>query len=98
MIPRLAEDHANARRLALGLARIPGISIEPDALPTNLVFLTVEADNHRELVPKLDERGVKVVPRDGGLWRLVTHADITTDDIDYALEVIEAVFREHARA
>ena len=97
MVDRLADDHANARRLAVGLDNVPGISIYPDALPTNLVFFTVEASNHADLALRLGERGVKVGPRGGGYWRMVTHNDVTSDDVDYALEVIEATFREHAR-
>jgi threonine aldolase len=93
MVERLAEDHANARKLAAGLSRIPGISIDPDSLPTNLVFFEVEAGDPAELARKLDETGIK-----GGQptrrWRLVTHSDIGSDDIDYALDVIESVFRE----
>ena len=95
MVDRLAEDHANARKLALGLSRIPGISIEPDALPTNLVFFDITSGSPAELARKLTERGVK-----GGSpqrrWRYATHHGITSDDIDHALNVIEATFREYA--
>ena len=95
MVERLAEDHSNARRLALGLSKIPGISIDPDSLPTNLVFFEVTVGEPADLYRKLNERGIK-----GGAplrrWRYVTHHGITPDDIDYALEVIEATFREYA--
>ena len=97
MVDRLADDHVNARKLAMGLSKIPGIAIDPDALPTNLVFFNVEATNEDELVEKLDERGVKALARGYGEWRMVTHADVSSDDVDYALEAIEAVFREHAK-
>ena len=97
MVDRLAEDHANARKLALGLGRIPGISIDPDSLPTNLVFFDITGGDPSELSRKLNERGVK-----GGSparrWRLVTHHDTTGDDIDYALDIIEATFEEYATA
>ena len=42
MVERLAEDHANARRLAQGLAEIPGIAIDPDMVCTNIVFFELE--------------------------------------------------------
>ena len=48
MVDRLAEDHANARKLAEGLAEVEGISIDPDALPTNLVFFEVEREDRAE--------------------------------------------------
>ena len=97
MVDRLAEDHANARRLAGGLAKIPGITIDPEKLPTNLVFFEVEAGNRVEITRKLNERGIK----GGGpqkRWRYVPHYGITADDIDYALDVIESTFKEYAKA
>ena len=39
MVERLAEDHANARRLAEGLSRIPGVVIDPDSIQTNIVII-----------------------------------------------------------
>ena len=91
MVERLAEDHSNARKLAHGLAEIPGISIEPDSLPTNLVFFDVEREDRDDLHRQLVERGVK---GGGGQkrWRYVTHYGITESDIDYTLETIRDVF------
>lgn len=91
MVERLAEDHSNARKLANGLAEIPGISIEPDSLPTNLVFFDVEREDREELHRRLVERGVK---GGGGQkrWRYVTHYGITESDIDYTLETVREVF------
>ena len=91
MVERLAEDHSNARKLANGLAEIPGISIEPEALPTNLVFFDVEREDRNELHRQLVERGVK---GGGGQkrWRYVTHYGITESDIDYTLETVRDVF------
>ncbi len=91
MVERLAEDHANARKLAHGLAEIPGISIEPDTLPTNLVFFDVEREDRDELHRRLVRRGVK---GGGGQkrWRYVTHYGVTESDIDYTLETVREVF------
>ncbi len=91
MVERLAEDHSNARKLANGLAEIPGISIEPDSLPTNLVFFDVEREDRDELHQQLVERGVK---GGGGQkrWRYVTHYGIAESDIDYTLETVREVF------
>ena len=93
MVERLAEDHANARKLAHGLGEIPGISIDPDSLPTNLVFFEVERDDREELARKLNERGIKGSGQ-RRTWRYVTHYGITSDDVDYALDVIDSTFRE----
>ncbi|MCH7776810.1 MAG: amidohydrolase family protein, partial [Gemmatimonadetes bacterium] len=46
---------------------------------------------------RLMERGVKLGPRGGGFCRMVTHADVNSDDVDYALDVIESTLREYAR-
>ena len=91
MVERLAEDHSNARKLANGLAEIPGIGIEPDSLPTNLVFFDVEREDRDDLHRQLVERGVK---GGGGQkrWRYVTHYGITESDIDYTLETVRDVF------
>ena len=95
MVERLAEDHANARKLAQGLAKIPGVSIDPDALPTNLVFFEITQGDPGKLSRTLNERGIK-----GGSpqrrWRFVSHYGITSEDIDHALDIIDSTFREHA--
>ena len=93
MVDRLAEDHANARKLAEGLAEIDGISIDPDALPTNLVFFEVEREDRAEIHAKLVERGIKG-GGGGRRWRYVTHYGITESDIDYTLETVRDVFGE----
>ena len=91
MVERLAEDHSNARKLANGLAEIPGISIDPETLPTNLVFFDVEREDRDGLHQQLVARGVK---GGGGQkrWRYVTHYGITESDIDYTLETVRDVF------
>jgi threonine aldolase len=96
MVERMAEDHANARKLALGLSKVPGVVIDPDSLPTNLVFFTVPEGSSLELARSLDEQGIKVGPREDSMWRMVTHYGINSADIDYTLDVIETTFAQHA--
>ena len=93
-IDRLAEDHANARRLARGLAKIPGISIDVEKVHTNLVFFDVTRGDPAELARKLAERGVKGA-NPSRRWRFVPHYGITSADIDRALDIIDSVFREY---
>ena len=97
MVERLAEDHANARKLAKGLNGVPGISVEDDSPPTNLVFIKVTEGDPVELSRKLEERGV-MGGRPERRWRLATHYGITSEDIDHVLEVIESTFKEYAGA
>ena len=95
MVDRMAEDHANARKLAMGLAQIPGVEIDPDSLQTNLVFFKMHATDPGEVVRRCEERGVRGLS-ERPMVRLVAHNDVDSDDIDYALEVIEDVFKDFA--
>ncbi len=95
MIERLNDDHATARRLAQGLAQIPGIDIDPEALPTNLVFFKITGGSPSLIMEEINKHGVKGGAAYGD-WRFVTHYGIDSDDIDYALEVMDAACRKYA--
>ena len=84
-VERLAEDHANARLLATGLAEIDGVSIDPATVETNIVIFEV-ADADR-LVAGLAEAGVEVRNR-GPLVRAVTHLDVDRADVERTLAEI----------
>jgi threonine aldolase len=81
-IDRLADDHANAARLAAGLSGIPGIHVDENAVQTNMVFARFDADMPA-LLQHLAGQGICISP--GGPVRLVTHLDIDTNDIDRAV-------------
>jgi threonine aldolase len=88
-VERLAEDHANARTLARGLADIPGLGINPDDIETNLIFFDV-TDTGRtaaEIVAAMKERGVRMGATGKYRIRAVTHLDISRDDITKAIQV-----------
>ncbi|MFO7772493.1 MAG: low-specificity L-threonine aldolase [Dehalococcoidia bacterium] len=92
MVDRLAEDHANAQRLAQGLADIEGIRMAQDTVPTNIVMFGLSPELPvGEFVRSLEEVGVKVVPLDGDLVRAVTHRMVAAPDVDEALTRIETV-------
>jgi threonine aldolase len=93
MVERLADDHANARRLAHGLAQLDGIAIDPAAVETNILFfeLTHPAVTPRQLADELANRGVKIYASPSRRMRMVTHADVSAADIDYALTAIADV-------
>jgi threonine aldolase len=93
MVDRLKDDHANARRLAQGLADIQAISLNVSQVQTNIVIydvsgLGVNADNW---VTRLQEFGVRAGAEEGGRVRMVTHRGIEREDIEYALQVAEKV-------
>jgi threonine aldolase len=93
MVDRLADDHANAKKLAQGLAEIPGFSIDPDQIPTNIIFFEVTREGMapEEFVQRIDAEGVRMLPVGAQKVRAVTHYHITSADIDQALGVISGV-------
>jgi threonine aldolase len=98
MVDRLAEDHVNARRLAEGLANIPGIEIQPETVETNIVFFGVRgADGLPASVLPLVEaaarEGVLVSGGDDGRIRAVTHYGISAAEIKRALSVFTRAMR-----
>ncbi len=98
MIDRLAEDHANARRLAQGLASVKGITLAQNKIPTNIVMFHLSPElSFVEFVEGLEKAGVKIGLRDGRPFRAVTHRMVSSSDIDEALACIEAVCRKLRR-
>ncbi len=89
MVDRLADDHANARKLAEGLAEMPGLSIDLSQIKSNIVFFELTRDDMtaEQLVKMLDDEGARMLPVGVGRIRAVTHYHITADDIDYTLGV-----------
>lgn len=78
-VERLAEDHGNARLLAESLAVIPGVAVDPSAVQTNMVFMSIPASLHAAFKDHLAKRGMMVST--GPTIRLVTHLDVTRDDM-----------------
>jgi len=93
-VKRLAEDHANARRLAEGLANLPGVKLDPATVETNLVFFdftgTIDAST---AVQGLLARGVRMGALGPRTIRAVTHLDVTAAAIDKTLAAAREVFR-----
>ena len=85
-IDRLAEDHANARRLAEGLQGLPGVQCEMPQ--TNIVFVDVAPERAHGVVDRARAQGVLCT----GLYRLrlVTHLDVSRADVDRAIDVMRA--------
>ena len=91
MVDRLGEDHANARRLAEGLNALPGLNVDVGGVDTNIVMLDVETErvDPKAFVAGMRERGVKIGSPYGGRIRLVTHYQISPEDVTYALRAAE---------
>jgi threonine aldolase len=90
MVDRLADDHANARKLAQGLAAIDGISIEPEPIKRNIVFLKISRSDlsRQELTRRLQAEGILVGPKEPDQIRAVTNYHVSSKDIDHVLQVL----------
>ena len=85
-LTRLPEDHENARRLADGLAALPGASL-PFPVETNLVFVSFAGRRAADLSKRLAEVGVLANPEGSreDMLRFVTHLDVSRADVEEAL-------------
>lgn len=90
MVDRLAEDHRLAKKLALGLAEIPFIKVNPEEVETNIVvaYLDEKLITVPQFVAGINKQGVKANGYGSNRIRFVTHKDVNEADIDYALQVI----------
>ncbi|NNF99539.1 MAG: low-specificity L-threonine aldolase [Desulfobacteraceae bacterium] len=90
MVDRLADDHANARALALGLSQIRGLAVDPDKIKTNIVYFDVVTDEVTalELTQLLDKSGVRMLASGPGQIRAVTNYHVGSGDIEQATSVI----------
>ncbi|HEV3390056.1 MAG TPA: threonine aldolase family protein [Solirubrobacteraceae bacterium] len=82
-VDRLAEDHAHAQLLARGLAALPGVTLDPADVETNIVIFSV--DDAPGLVQRLADR-VELQAFDEHRVRAVTHLDVSRAEIEMALE------------
>ncbi|UCD53154.1 MAG: low-specificity L-threonine aldolase [Phycisphaerales bacterium] len=90
MTARLADDHANAKRLAEGIAEIGGLAVEPQRVQTNIVFFDVVggAVTAEQLVARLGDSGVRILQLGPARVRAVTHYGIEAEDIETALDAL----------
>ena len=89
-VKRLADDHANARRLADGLAALPGVTLDPASVETNLVFFDTAGDA-AEIVERLLARGIRMGALGPHTIRAVTHLDVDAGGIERALDAARTV-------
>jgi len=93
-LERLKEDHQNAKRLAVGLKELKGVSIEPKHVETNIVIFDI-ADTGMtasQVAEAIKKEGVLIHAFGKTQIRLVTHLDASNDDIEGALKAFEKVF------
>ena len=97
-VERLADDHANARRLADGLAKLDGIVIDPKLVETDIVIFELCRDDltPAQLSSGLKEHGVLLNPIDSSHLRAVTNLGVSSDDIDRTLNAFARVLESDA--
>ena len=97
-VTRLAEDHVNARRLAEGLCKLPGVALDPASVETNIVFFELKgAVDAKQVVTALLARGVRMGAMGPKTVRAVTHLDVSAPQIDRALEAAAQTLSEATR-
>jgi threonine aldolase len=91
MVDRLADDHANARRLAGGLAVIPGIILDSWRVQTNIVSYDLEGITDGEFLRRLRDRDVLAGSPAPQRIRMVTNRMVGAAEIETALQAVRAV-------
>ncbi len=93
MTERLVEDHANARRLAEGIADLPGIGLDPATVQTNIVIFELDRPDltPQQLADALAERGVWLFAIGGKRLRAVTNYHVTAADVDAVVQAFSGI-------
>jgi len=94
MVDRLAEDHTRARRLAEGLASLPGVTLDYGLPATNMVFLSLSDDvplSAKQMAERIKACGVLVGVIGQRQFRLVTHYEVDDSGVEQAIEAFRSV-------
>lgn len=95
MVDRLAEDHRRAHQLAVDLSKLPGLSVDPGRVQTNMVYVRLDdaaATDH--VVDELAGQGIKAFATGKDMIRLVTHYEIEDEDIARTVAAFEQIMQE----
>jgi threonine aldolase len=98
MTKRLAEDHRNADRLAHALSEIADVEVFDKLRDINMVYFKLHSDTAEKLVEFAMNRGCKINPPSQGVFRVVTHNDISSEDVDAFIQIVAAFVKENPRA
>jgi threonine aldolase len=94
-VARLADDHANARLLADAVREVPGLTLAPPDVETNLVWAEVAPalGTAKAVAGRLKEKGVLAAALGAKVIRLVTHLDVSRADCEQAAAAIRGLGR-----
>lgn len=95
-VDRMSEDHENAQFFAERIANLPGVRVDPETIETNMVFFDVSHTGMTaaEVHERLLERGVRIGENDRYRMRVVTHLDVTRDQMERAALAVRDVVME----
>jgi threonine aldolase len=97
MVHRMAEDHANCKLLAEGLATIPGLGVDLASVETNIVYFKVpNGAKYPAMKEALAKRGVAALYLSDTAWRMVCHYDVDREDVARAVQAWREVMKEVA--
>ena len=88
MVDRLQEDHTNARLLADGIAGLPGVVLDPETIKTNIIYFDLDdnAIESADFLTVLAAKGIQFFDTGPRRFRMVTHNDISAEDVLYTIE------------
>lgn len=91
----LVEDHANAQRLAAGLAELRGVAIDPERVQTNIVIFDIAATGltTAQFTAELKARGALANGINAREMRMVTHYDVNHADIEQTLKIVSDILQ-----
>ena len=94
-IDQLAEDHANAKVIAAAVAEVPGFTLMPPAVQTNLVWFEVDArhGSAKQVADRLKQQGVLVAALDRNVVRAATHLDVSREPCGRAADAVRQLAR-----
>ncbi len=95
MTRRLSQDHANAEMLARCLAKIPQVHVFDQLRDINMVYFKLDDQSSGRLVDFAFKRGCKINPPGNGVFRVVTHNDVTVEDVDAFVDIVRQYLKEN---
>jgi len=95
MVDRLVSDNENCHQIAVGIAELPGLLLDPETVETNILIAHLErpAPSAGELCEALEARGVLGLPLGDDTVRFVTHHDVDADDVARLVDAMREVLR-----
>ncbi|MBE0713905.1 MAG: threonine aldolase, partial [Candidatus Aminicenantes bacterium] len=92
MVDRLKDDHARAKKLARGIAGLPGVKLAPESVETDILIFGFEHPTITvpAMLGKMKEKGILALAVSGGI-RMVTHKDVGDEDVDRAVKAFREI-------